>query len=79
MNSLNIELTNCFGIDSLIHEFNFEKEMWLRYMMNDWKKCFMLISLGCREARMTEDIRAVLHMQDFRSGIFVLDVDLLNH
>ena len=25
MNSLNIELTNCFGIDSLIHEFSFEK------------------------------------------------------
>lgn len=34
--------------------------------------------LGCQEARMTEDIRAVLHMQDFRSGIFVLVVDLLN-
>lgn len=42
------------------------------------EKCFMLISLGCREARMTEDIRAVLHMQDFQSGIFVLVVDLLN-
>lgn len=25
MNSLNIELTNCFGIDSLSHEFIFEK------------------------------------------------------
>lgn len=25
MNKLNIELTNCFGIDSLNYEFDFEK------------------------------------------------------
>lgn len=25
MNKLNIELTNCFGIDSLKHEFDFGK------------------------------------------------------
>lgn len=32
MNKLNIELTNCFGIDSLNHEFDFGKGNTFLYM-----------------------------------------------
>lgn len=37
MNKLNIELTNCFGIDSLKHEFDFGKfnqRFTVPFMMN---------------------------------------------
>lgn len=33
MNKLNIELTNCFGIDSLKHEFDFGKKHYLLLMI----------------------------------------------
>lgn len=47
-------------------------------MTNGWKKCFMLISLGCRGVKTMKDIRVVLHIQDFRSGTFARTVDHLN-
>ena len=52
MNSLNIELTNCFGIDSLIHEFSFEKgnvfSIYARngLMKTSFAKTFQLIQKG---------------------------------
>ncbi len=55
MNSLNIELTNCFGIDSLIHEFNFEKgnvfSIYARngLMKTSFAKTFQLIQKGKEE------------------------------
>lgn len=55
MNSLNIELTNCFGIDSLIHEFSFEKgnvfSIYARngLMKTSFAKTFQLIQKGKEE------------------------------
>ena len=55
MNSLNIELTNCFGIDSLSHEFNFEKgrvfSIYARngLMKTSFAKTFHLIQQGKKE------------------------------
>ena len=55
MNSLNIELTNCFGIDLLIHEFNFEKgnvfSIYARngLMKTSFAKTFQLIQKGKEE------------------------------
>ena len=55
MNKLNIELTNCFGIDSLNHEFDFEKgntfSVYARngLMKTSFAKTFQLIQQGKKE------------------------------
>lgn len=52
MNKLNIELTNCFGIDSLNHEFDFGKgntfSIYARngLMKTSFAKTFQLIQQG---------------------------------
>lgn len=52
MNKLNIELTNCFGIDSLKHEFDFGKgntfSIYARngLMKTSFAKTFQLIQQG---------------------------------
>lgn len=52
MNKLNIELTNCFGIDSLNYEFDFEKgntfSIYARngLMKTSFAKTFQLIQQG---------------------------------
>ena len=38
MNSLNIELTNCFGIDSLIHEFTNLYWTWILLSYIDYTR-----------------------------------------
>lgn len=55
MNKLNIELTNCFGIDSLNYEFDFEKgntfSIYARngLMKTSFAKTFQLIQQGKKE------------------------------
>ena len=55
MNKLNIELTNCFGIDSLNHEFDFGKgntfSIYARngLMKTSFAKTFQLIQQGKKE------------------------------
>ena len=55
MNKLNIELTNCFGIDSLKHEFDFGKgntfSIYARngLMKTSFAKTFQLIQQGKKE------------------------------
>lgn len=55
MNKLNIELTNCFGIDSLNHEFDFGKgntfSIYARngLMKTSFEKTFQLIQQGKKE------------------------------
>ena len=55
MNKLNIELTNCFGIDSLNYEFDFEKDnvfsVYARngLMKTSFAKTFQLIQQGKKE------------------------------